>query len=207
VKHEIFLPALKPEDLPSRLTKWLDEREAMGTPTDVASRLLFFPFWVHATRDQETLVPGAALLADGLASFKLPAGDAKSFGPDFTRLGTVLPATVARESTPFGGAPASDLRLVHVPFFEISFRLFRKTVRVWMDAVSGQVLPLDPVPTSGPGEAAALLPVRTPADLAGDVAWQKLVSLPCRVNGDVLDEPVSGFSIRIAQVLPRPSFA
>src|ERR1700682_958398 len=135
VKHEIFLPALKPADLPARLTKWLEEREAIGAAADVASRLLFFPFWAHEAQDQEAFVPGAALLADGLASFKLPAGDAKSFGPDFTRLRTIVPATVARELTPFGGAPASEFQLVHVPFFEISFRLFRKPVRVWMEAV------------------------------------------------------------------------
>jgi hypothetical protein len=96
----------------------------------------------------DALAPASALLSEGLSSFRFPAGDARSFGADMVRRGNVTPVTIALESVPFGNALPSVLRLVHLPFFEVSFVLFGKPIRVWLDAVAGQVLPFGPIPTS-----------------------------------------------------------
>jgi len=147
VRHEVLSPALRADEMPVRLRTWLEEREALGTASDVTSRVVFVPFWSRSGGAGEAIAPAAALLSSGLDTFKLPAGDAKSFGPDLARVGTVVPVTVDREAV-FADVPLAELRLVHVPFHEVSFRLFGRTVRVLFDAVAGQALPLDPVPTS-----------------------------------------------------------
>ncbi len=148
VVHEILLPAFSPVEIPSRLSTWLDGREALGIPRDVASALLYFPFWVRARIESVEVVAAAPSLAEGLRDFRLPGGDAKTFQAGAVGHGLVVPATVAREALPFADAPPSELRLVHVPFYEVTFLLFGRTFRVWLDAVAGQAIPLDAVPTS-----------------------------------------------------------
>ncbi|MDL2717605.1 MAG: hypothetical protein PT977_07615 [Acidobacteriota bacterium] len=148
VSHELLLPAVSPEELPARLRAWLDDREALGAPRNVSSKLLFFPFWVRARAGVSDVALAAPSLADGLRDFRLPAGDAKTFSARATGQAEVVAATVAREALPFADAPPGELRLVHVPFHEVSFNLFDRAVRVWIDAVAGQAIPLDPIPTS-----------------------------------------------------------
>jgi hypothetical protein len=103
---------------------------------------------VHDGASGEALVPASALLSEGVAAFRLPAGDRKAFAAEAARGGEVAPATVAREALPFASAPLSEVRLVHVPFWDVGYRMFGTPGRVLLDAVSGQALPLSPVPTS-----------------------------------------------------------
>lgn len=148
VRHEMLLPAIRAGDVPARLATWLEEREAAGTPAEIASRLVFLPFWAHAGRGGDPPVPAAPLLADGIEAFRLPAGDAKGFDPAAAPGAEFLPATVARDALPFASAPAAEIRLVHVPFYEISMKIFGRPVRVLLDAVAGQAFARDPIPTS-----------------------------------------------------------
>lgn len=148
IRHDVLLAALPAGDVPARLRQWLTDREAVGRPTDVSLRLVFFPFWVSEGRQGSVLAPAAALLSEGLASFRLPAGDVKSFDAEAQPREAVVPATIAKDAISFGEVPVSELRLVHVPFFDVSFQLFARPCRVLLDAVAGQALPLVAIPTS-----------------------------------------------------------
>jgi hypothetical protein len=158
VRHEMLLPVVVRGELPSRLGRWLSDVEALGRPEKVSTRLLFFPFWVLPAGGSSRLEPAAALLAHGLAGFGLPAGDLKAFREGAVNGAEVVPATILLErfATPRdpvaarGSARRGDARLVHLPFWEISFRIGSREQRVWLDAAGGRVLPLT-VPASSSG--------------------------------------------------------
>ena len=85
----------------------------------------------------------------------------------------------------------------------------------WSDQDIGSVLtsrpylvdlvetPLRTPVARGLTEATALFDVRRGRSHTGPVRCEGLVSLPCRVRGDVLEEPVSGLSLKRANILPR----
>lgn len=145
IGHELVLPAVAAEEAPERLGRWLKEREVTSAPLEVATRLLWFPFW---TLPDGALFPAAPLLASNLSSFRLPAGDRKAFTTELTRSAEIVAATVLVEGLAVPDADRPSLRLVHVPFHEVRFRLFARDFRVWLDAASGQVLAFDLPPTS-----------------------------------------------------------
>jgi len=141
VRHEILPETVGRGELPARLGRWLHDREAVGKPRRVSTRLLWFPFWVlpdgHRGHD---LRPAAALLVEGLDRFALPGGDRKAFREEIAAKGDLVPATVLLDSLVPGGEPPEGVRLVHLPFWEVSFELGAAEHRVWIDAAGGQVL-------------------------------------------------------------------
>ena len=158
VRHEMLLPVVGRAELPSRLGRWLSDVEALGRPARISTRLLFFPFWVLPAGRSSRLEPAAALLAHGLAAFGLPTGDVKAFRHEAVQGGEVVPATIlleglegAREKLATAGpGRKNEARLLHLPFWEISFRIGPRAQKVWIDAAGGRVLPLS-VPASSSG--------------------------------------------------------
>ena len=140
VSSDLLLqPVIDQRELPTRLTKWLDDREALGKPTGITARLLFFPFWSFPNGGRPILVPAAPLLALDLDHFALPAGDLKSYREERDRVAENIAPTVLPEAAVPGEA-AKEARLLHLPFWEVNFTLWKKSYRIWIDAASGQVL-------------------------------------------------------------------
>lgn len=103
--------------------------------------------------------PATALLHLDLDEFTLPAGDLKAFHDDLAGGAEVVPATVALSSALAAVAPAAaaagavspkGTRLVHLPFWVVSFRMGPAVHEVWIDAAGGQILPLS-IPASAGG--------------------------------------------------------
>ena len=117
--------------------QWLQDREAIGRPTNVSTHLLYFPFWVISRDGKTALEPAAALLVHDIDRFHLPSGDLKSFQNSVASTGTIVPVSVLLENL----APADvgtkdrllDTRLVHLPFWEISFHIGAAQHRAWID--------------------------------------------------------------------------
>ncbi len=135
----LLQPAIDSRELPTRLTKWLDDREALGKPDGITTRLLFFPFWSFPSGTRSMIVPAAPLLALDLDKFALPSGDLKSYREERNSAAeniapTVLPEAAVPEQL------AKDARLLHLPFWEVNFTLWKRSYRIWIDAASGQVL-------------------------------------------------------------------
>ncbi len=160
VRHEI-LPAIVPRgELPGRLGRWLADLEALGSPENVSTRLLYFPFWVIPGDRRTRIEPAAALLLQDMQRFSLPAGDLKAFREELVGSAELIPATVLLanavprrpdEAAPaLGDAAPKGTRLVHLPFWEVSFRIGRAEHHVWIDGAGGQVLPAT-VPASAGG--------------------------------------------------------
>lgn len=136
--HLLLQPAIDQRELPTRLTKWLDDREALGKPVDVTTRLLFFPFWNFIDGAQSKVVPAAPLLALDLERFALPSGDLKSFRADNGAAETIEPKVVPEAVMP--AAAVKGARLLHLPFWEVRFALWKRSYTIWIDAAAGQVL-------------------------------------------------------------------
>jgi hypothetical protein len=145
IAHEIVLPTIPADELPGRLGRWLTAREVTALPADVSARLVWFPFW---TVPDGTVFPAAPILASNLATFRLPAGDRKAFAEEFTRSGEVTQATVLGDSLAVPDSSRASLRLIHLPFHEVRFRIFRHDFRVWFDAASGQPITFELPPAS-----------------------------------------------------------
>lgn len=145
IGHEILLPTLRAEETPERLGRWLKEREVTASPSDVKDQILWFPFWLLP---DGRLLPAAPLLSSNVTSFHLPPGDRKAFRAELARPGDVVPASILPEGLPVSEAERKAARLLHLPFREIRFRLFRRDHRLWLDAVSGQALAFELPPTS-----------------------------------------------------------
>ena len=143
-RHEYLAPVLDAAAALRSLRHCLADREIQGQPEDLASRLCFFPFWLLPGAHGLKPLPAAATLVEGLADFHCPAGDRRAFDATvMAARGLVVPASVANPS----GDQSARSSLVHVPFWELDFRVWSRACRVWVDAVSGQVL-VDVVPAS-----------------------------------------------------------
>jgi DNA-directed RNA polymerase subunit RPC12/RpoP len=145
VAHEVLLPEVGRAHLAARLGRWLSGRETLGRPRLVATRLLLFPLWViPATEGRAARIAVAApLLEEPPGGLGLPAGDRKAFRADAVPGAELVPATVHLESLLQRGAePPKGARLVHVPYWEVRFRIGSQDHRVWIDAVTGGVVPL-----------------------------------------------------------------
>jgi hypothetical protein len=143
VRHEVLPALIARADLPGRLGRWLQDREAVGSPSNIATRLVYFPFWVLPAPQESRLVPAAPLLLQDMERFRLPSGDFKTFRDDRVTGGELVPASVLVESlVPADEGPPKGTRLVHLPFWETGFRIASKECTVWVDAASGQVLAL-----------------------------------------------------------------
>lgn len=147
-RHEIVPAVLARDTLAGRLGRWLEDMEAIGSPKAVSARLLYFPLWVLPQATGRPVEPAAPLLAEPLDGFPLPSGDLKAFREDRAGDAEVIPASIRLESLrrdPVGTAPPAA-RLVHVPYWDVAYRVGSQAHRAWIDAVSGRVLPLsDPV--------------------------------------------------------------
>src|SRR5262245_52393957 len=74
VRHWILPATLRRENLPGFLGSWLQEREALGRPVSVSTRLLYVPFWVISQGGRTAVKPAVALLVHDLDRFSLPSG-------------------------------------------------------------------------------------------------------------------------------------
>ncbi len=145
VGHQMLVPVLSDEEARASLSRWLRDREVTADPREVASGLVWFPFFLLPG---SAVVPAAPLLASNLASFKLPAGDRKAFDAGAARGGEVVPASVRPESLDLPDEARASVRLLHVPFRRVRFALFDRSYEVWFDAASGQPLDFSLPPTS-----------------------------------------------------------
>lgn len=145
IGHEILIPTLAEAETPERLGRWLKEREVTAKPTELATRLFWFPFW---SLPSGALFPAAPLLAIHAGDFRAPSGDRKAFREELTRSSEVVPASVLAASLPVSDEEQGTARLLHLPFREVRFRLLGRDYRVWIDAASGQVLAFELPPTS-----------------------------------------------------------
>jgi len=145
IGHEILIPTLGDVETPERLGRWLKEREVTAKPKELATRLVWFPFW---SLPDGALFPAAPLLASNLGDFRSPSGDRKAFREELTRSAEVVSASVLAASLPVTDEERSAVRLLHLPFREVKFKLFGREYRIWLDAASGQVLAFELPPTS-----------------------------------------------------------
>ena len=145
VAHQGLVPVLDEAAVLGRLARWLRDREVMTDPKEVATRLLWFPFWLLP---DDTIVPAAPLLASNLGAFRLPAGDRVAFREPGGGAAEVVPASVPAASLEAGEEARREAKLLHVPFREVRFRLWGHDYRVWFDAATGQALDFDLPPTS-----------------------------------------------------------
>ncbi len=145
IAHQRLVPVLDEAAVLGRLARWLRDREVLADPKEVATRLLWFPFWLLPG---DALVPAAPLLASNLGAFRLPAGDRLAFrsGPDGPA--EVVPATVLPAAVDVEEMTRHEAKLLHVPFREVRFRLWGHDYTVWFDAATGQALDFDLPPTS-----------------------------------------------------------
>lgn len=143
--HQMLLPVLDDSAVLGRLARWLRDREILADPKEVASRLLWFPFWLLPGN---VLVPAAPVLASNLGAFRLPAGDRVAFrrGPDGSA--EVVAPSVPPAAIDVDEATREEAKLLHVPFREVRFRLWGHDYSVWFDAATGQALDFDLPPTS-----------------------------------------------------------
>lgn len=147
VSHEILPPTLRKAQLAERIGSFLSQRETLGRPKRLRARLLFLPYWVVPRPEGERVAPAAALGALPLARYVLPSGDFRRFSPVLTGGAEVVPASVMVESLlpPARGSEAEAVpkgtRLVHLPFWEVRYRLGARDYRALVDAAAGQVLP------------------------------------------------------------------
>ncbi|GEM_PF-1957448 len=146
----LLQPAIEQRELANRLTKWLDDREALGKPEGVATRLVFFPFWSFPEGGRSLIVPAAPLLALDVDKFALPPGDLKSWREERSSAAENVTPTVLPEAAVPATVPESkradcarEARLLHLPFWEVSFTLWKRSYRIWIDAAAGQVLPFE----------------------------------------------------------------
>ena len=143
LRHEMLEPVLRRDELQARLGRWLTEREVLGSPTHVRARLVSFPLWVLPDASGTRVIPAAPLLVEPAGGFAVPAGDRKAFREDRTGDITVLPASI-----PVGSdEPPPGTRLVHVPFWAVSYQHGTRSCEAWLDAVTGRVLPLSSPPS------------------------------------------------------------
>lgn len=145
IGHEMLMPAIGEEETPERLGRWLKQRDITAKPREIATRPLWFPFW---SLPEGTLFPAAPLLASNLAAFRAPSGDRKAFREELTRNADVVPASVLADSLPLPETERGAVRLFHLPFREVRFKLYRREYHVWLDAVSGQDLAFQLPPTA-----------------------------------------------------------
>jgi len=145
VPHQGLVPVLDEPAVLGRLSRWLRDREVTADPAEVTTRLLWFPFWLLPG---DALVPAAPLLASNVGAFRLPAGDRVAFRGAAGGAAEVVPASVAVEGLEAEEEARRDARLLHVPFREVTFRLWGRDYRVWFDAATGQALDFDLPPTS-----------------------------------------------------------
>jgi hypothetical protein len=143
--HQRLVPALDEIAFLGRFARWLRNREVLADPKEVATRLLWFPFWLLPG---DALVPAAPLLASNLGSFHLPAGDRVAFRSGPGGSGEVVPASVPPAGIEGDEETRHEARLLHVPFREVRFRLWGRDYTVWFDAATGQALDFDLPPTS-----------------------------------------------------------
>jgi hypothetical protein len=141
VRHLMIPAVLERRRVGRRLVDWLRKREILGIPRKVACRLLYFPFWVVHRESGPHLEPAAGSLATIAASLRLPAGDLKAFRRELTGKATVVPCSVPLECVRDPASSDGNERLVHLPFWEVSYSLGAVRHRAWVDAVSGRVLP------------------------------------------------------------------
>jgi hypothetical protein len=140
--HGRVPPRLLRTDLPARLGSWIQDLGALGRPTHVRTRLLYVPFWTEGASHPERHAPAAALPVWDLQSFRLPASRPEPFTPPDGEAEVVapgIPSDAALGSHVLAGA---SRRLVHLPFWEVAFRLGDRSHAVWIDATRGQVFPL-----------------------------------------------------------------
>ncbi len=154
-RHQLIRAVIERQELPGRLGRWLQDIEAIGRPTNISTRLLFFPFWAIPDGPGTRVEPAAAWIHPGPRLPSLPSGDVETFRDDLVGSADLVPTTVplslvAARTKPLEtrrGA-AAKARLVHVPFWEISYRIRGIGHLVWIDAAAGQVLPLSIPPSS-----------------------------------------------------------
>jgi hypothetical protein len=151
IAHDLLLPVLSAKDVGVPLARWVAGREALGRPVVTDSRLLFLPFWAIQEGGGTRLVPAAPpLSARPPMDFSIPAGDLQRF-----HLEAVAGATVVESTLPLralvgeGSEPPSGTRLLHLPFWETSYRVLSAQQVALVDAVGGAVLPLSYPASSG----------------------------------------------------------
>lgn len=107
----------------------------------------------------------------------------------------------------FGSSPAASSGLLWVPAYRESGTRSDDDVASVLTSKPYLVelveAPLRASLGRGLVEATALCDIRRRREDRRRVTCQALVSLPCRVRGDVLEEPVSGLSLKRANILPR----
>jgi len=149
VAHQILTPVLPAADVPALIERWLSGREAVGRARDVTAALAFYPFWVLPEGSGSRLEPAAPLLLFSSEPIHLPSGDLKAYHPELAGSARVVPASVLLDSLLPAGEPApKGTRLVHVPLWEVSYRVFAGSYQALVDASEGQVLPLSSPPSS-----------------------------------------------------------
>lgn len=145
IAHQRLVPVLDEAAVLGRLARWLRDREVLADPKEVATRLLWFPFWLLPG---DALVPAAPLLASNLGAFRAPAGDRVAFREGEAGPAEIVPASVPPAAIVDDEATRRAARLLHVPFREVRFRLWGHDYTVWFDAATGQALDFDLPPTS-----------------------------------------------------------
>lgn len=145
IAHQRLVPVLDEAAALGRLARWLRDREVLADPKEVATRLLWFPFWLLPG---DALVPAAPLLASNLGAFRAPAGDRVAFREREAGPGEIVPASVPPAAIPVDEKARRAAKLLHVPFREVRFRLWGHDYTVWFDAATGQALDFGLPPTS-----------------------------------------------------------
>jgi len=145
VAHQKLVPVLDEAAALGRLARRLRDREVLADPREVATRLLWFPFWLLP---EDALVPAAPLLASSLGAFHLPAGDRVAFREEEAGSAEVVPASVPSAGIDVDEETRRAAKLLHIPFREVRFRLWGHNYVVWFDAATGQALDFDLPPTS-----------------------------------------------------------
>lgn len=144
VGHDVMLPALGENKVAGHLARFLSERDTIGRPKVVASRLTFLPFWVVPEAGRSPLTPADAALATALHEpVTLPPGDARPADPASLPPGDFTPPTVPLAAVvPDASQPPEGTRLVHLPYFRVTYRLFTADHEALVSAVDGRVIPL-----------------------------------------------------------------
>lgn len=149
IAHLIMNGTIEPGQLEPYVQKQMLQREISGDAEMISSRLFYYPFWRFApSAGKAKLVAASTPPVESMRIMASPEGDLNAYPEDTPSCFHVEEATVlldeARATAEFSGVslPATEksVALVHLPFFQMTYRMGDKEYQVWIDGCSGESL-------------------------------------------------------------------
>ncbi len=145
VEHLYIKPRLQAEQLKGALGRELFKKELTQPVEVVSAKLIFIPFWLVRLDNGFLRVPASQLEFSEMKKFKIPVGKLAPYEPELERDYEVrLPEIDLNELLSMPQIKRfldriKKISLIHIPFWEISYKYEENIYQALIDAGSSQL--------------------------------------------------------------------